>query len=231
MARRIGVPVWIATAAAAGLLAFAAGQGGAGWLGSPAPRVVDGDTLAIDGSTVRLDGIDAPEAGQSCVDARGEVYDCGASAQAALARLTRSGRVDCAGTGEDRYGRIIAVCRADGRDIGAEMVAQGWALAYRRFSVAYVAEEEAARAAGAGMWAGEFEAPWDHRAAQREARATTLAAAPAGCAIKGNISRNGRLYHLPGARWYDRTGIDERRGERWFCSEEEARAAGWRKAR
>jgi hypothetical protein len=123
-------------------------------------------------------------------------------------------------------------------------VRAGLALAYRRYSNDYVAEENAARDAKRGLWSGEFTPPWDWRHESREAapepprpRATAndsagTQAPNARCLIKGNINRRGeRIYHLPGSDAYASTVIDERSGERWFCSEAEARAAGWRAAR
>jgi hypothetical protein len=108
------------------------------------------------------------------------------------------------------------------------MVARGAAFAYRKYSKAYVGEENAARAARRGVWQGAAERPDQVRA---QKRASTDAAPPqAGCAIKGNISSRGHIYHLPGMRSYDATRINSRRGERWFCSEAQAKAAGWRRA-
>jgi hypothetical protein len=125
------------------------------------------------------------------------------------------------------------------------MVRAGFALAYRRYSNDYVDEENEARNAKRGLWAGEFTKPWDYRRETREETPQLQAAprsAPGGgssgtqppnsrCAIKGNINQRGdHIYHLPGSDSYDITVIDERSGERWFCSEAEARAAGWRAA-
>jgi len=75
--------------------------------------------------------------------------------------------VTCAKTDIDRYGRIVAVCRADGRDINARMVSLGWAMAYRRYSKIYEYEEVRAKAKRLGMWRGEFTAPWKWRRANR----------------------------------------------------------------
>ncbi len=195
--------------------------------------VVDGDTIVLGGETVRLSGIDAPEAGQTCTGGAGREFDCGAAATRALAELVAGGAVRCSGDERDRYGRLIAVCARDGRDINREMVAAGWARAFIRYSGAYAAEESAAASAGRGLWAGRFEAPWDYRQAARQ-RVSTMneaAAAQGECVIKGNISRNGHIYHLPGSPDYAATRINPSRGERWFCTEAEARAAGWRPAR
>ena len=117
-------------------------------------------------------------------------------------------------------------------------MAQGWAVAYRRYSHAYVELESAARAAARGVWAGEFVMPWDWRRGRAAGRTRAGPGDPDGraragrCDIKGNVSYNGdrRLYYMPGDRDYASTRISPGRGERWFCSEAEARAAGWRRA-
>ncbi|MBK5947541.1 succinoglycan biosynthesis protein [Rhodobacter veldkampii DSM 11550] len=184
-------------------------------------RVIDGDTLEVAGERVRLFGIDAPEAGQACRDAAGRRWDCGAHATARLEALS-GGAVRCEGRERDRYGRLVARCAAGGQDLGAAMVAEGAAFAYARYSADYLPAEAAARAARRGVWAGAAERPEDRRRA--------AAPAPGGCVIKGNISDKGRLYHLPGSAAYDRTRIAPGKGERWFCTETEAQAAGWRRA-
>lgn len=222
------MPARAVVALFAGLLALS-GPAAAERVSGPA-RVVDGDTLEVSGRKVRLLGIDAPERDQPCEDAAGRPYACGATAHEALAALTEGRRVTCEGPGEDPWGRLVARCFAEGRDVGAALVRAGRALAYERFDDAYLPQQAAAKAEGAGLWAGRFEAPWDHRAAERQTeRAAALARAPddPDCRIKGNISRNGRLYHLPGWRSWTATRIDEAKGERWFCSEAAARAAGW----
>lgn len=200
------------------------------------PRVVDGDTIDVGGARIRLHGVDAPESGQSCV-AQGARWPCGRRATRALAGRLGGRTVVCEERDRDRYGRIVAVCRQDGRDINAWMVAEGWALAYRRYSREYVDEESSARAARKGIWRGEFVAPWDWRRGKRLRGAARTASPEANtastrCNIKGNISHNSgrRIYHMPGDQHYARTRIDPPRGERWFCSEAEARAAGWRRA-
>ncbi|MBX6323347.1 MAG: thermonuclease family protein [Rhodospirillaceae bacterium] len=197
--------------------------------------VIDGDTIEIHGRRIRLFGIDAPESAQLCA-AAGKAYRCGQRAALALAEEIGRATVDCDPHDVDRYGRIVAVCTAAGRNLNAWMVRHGWALAYQQYSSAYVSEEEAARAAGLGLWRGSFAAPWTWRrkkaTAGGSARAPAAAPAPRACPIKGDIGRGGEhIYHVPGQRDYDRARIDESRGERWFCTEAEARAAGWRKAR
>ena len=200
-------------------------------LSGPA-RVVDGDTLELGGVRVRLHGIDAPESAQNC-RVGGRFWACGRAATRALAGLVRGKPVSCEERDRDRYGRVVAVCRTAGQDLNAWMVSEGWAFAYRRYSHAYVAHETRARTAKRGMWRGEVVAPWDWRSGKR------LAGTRPGiqrdnrrCNIKGNVGKSGnRIYHVPGGRYYDRTRIDASRGERWFCAESEARAAGWRRSR
>ena len=111
----------------------------------------------------------------------------------------------------------------------ATLVGLGWALRYRD-DPTYAEAEKAARVLGLGVWGYEMDDPAIWRAARRQARPATEVPPPDGCVIKGNLSDRGRIYHLPGSRSYDATRIDETRGERWFCAEAEALAAGWRRA-
>ena len=103
-------------------------------------------------------------------------------------------------------------------------------MPYRNCSTDYVSDETAVKAACRGVWRGEFVEPSRWR---RGERLEAAAASNAGdCRIKGNISRKGtRIYHVPGGAFYARTRIDTAKGERWFCSEAQAQAAGWRRAK
>ncbi|MBM3613377.1 MAG: thermonuclease family protein [Alphaproteobacteria bacterium] len=193
-------------------------------------QVSDGDTLRLGAARLRIHGIDAPESDQRCADASGAEWACGAWSATVLRDLVAGRDLTCAALERDRYGRWVARCTADGTDIGAAMVATGAAVAYRRYAPDYVAIETIARTERRGIWAGAFAQPEDHRAASRGVP-QNVAAAPAGCAIKGNISASGRIFHSPGQLDYDRVVIDPARGERWFCSASAARAAGWRAAR
>lgn len=127
------------------------------------PRIVDGDTIWIGPTKIRLHGIDAPESKQTCRKADGREYRCGEMATFALLEIIETHWITCKGETVDRYKRRIAVCYAGPYDINAEMVRRGWALAYRRYSMDYVDEEEDASNRKAGMWQGEFMKPWEWR--------------------------------------------------------------------
>jgi len=190
------------------------------------PRVVDGDTLEIDGTIYRLNGIDAPEHGQFC-----GAWACGSDATAELVEIVKGHDITCDALGQDGFDRTIATCYADGTDIGAAMIDKGMAWAFVRYSDAYVDVESAARESRRGVFSGDFTAPWDYRSLRWTAALTDEDDAPEGCPIKGNISKNGHIYHPPWSPWYPKTRIDLSEGERWFCSEAEAVAAGWRAPR
>ena len=143
--------------------AFGRGDAVADTLSGPA-RVIDADTIDVAGERVRLSGIDALERNQRCRDDAGRSYRCGAEAAAALKRRIGGGAVRCETTVHDRYGRAIATCFAtDGTDLNGWLVRQGHALAYRRYSRAYVCDEEVARRNRRGMWNGAFVPPWAWR--------------------------------------------------------------------
>jgi endonuclease YncB( thermonuclease family) len=194
-------------------------------------RVLDGDTLGIGAERVRLFGIDAPETAQRCRDGRGRSWSCGTNATQRLERLIDGRPVTCRGEARDDYGRLLGICTAGGRELNRELVREGSAWAFVKYSSAYLDDERQARAARRGVFAAENEAPW----AFREKKWTTAAGSgeadrARACPIKGNVSGRNRIYHLPWQRDYARVRIDDRRGERWFCNEGEAERAGWRRA-
>ncbi|RVC63986.1 MAG: thermonuclease family protein [Mesorhizobium sp.] len=203
--------------------------------------VIDGDTIEVHGQRIRFNGIDAPESRQYCDDAKGFEYPCGRrSAEALDAFLAASEPIHCAFVTWDRYGRFVGDCaRADGVSVAAWMVEHGQALDWPKYSNgAYAARQAKAEAAKAGLWAGSFQTPWDWRAQHSDdvqapaAPLFALGTGNAGCNIKGNISADGeRIYHVPGQKYYSVTVISQAKGERWFCSEAEAVAAGWRRAK
>ncbi|KMW56919.1 Succinoglycan biosynthesis protein [Candidatus Rhodobacter oscarellae] len=174
------------------------------------------------GEIHRINGIDAPEHGQKCGK-----WACGKAATDALAELLTGARVDCVIHGRDAYGRAISTCVVNGEDIGKLLVERGVAWAFLRFSDAYAQQQLDAKSRKLGIWSGDYQTAWDFRA-ERWSAAARADDAPEGCPIKGNISKNGRIYHAPWSPWYSRTRINTAKGERWFCNEAEARRAGWR---
>ncbi len=128
---------------------------------------IDGDSLRKGNSEIRLYGIDAPELHQTCFDSGHFEYPCGREAHRALADLVAGYDLKCFTRDTDRYGRAVAQCNAGKMDINAEMVRQGWAIAYRRHSSDYVAEEAYAEKDRRGIWQGDFETPEKWRADHR----------------------------------------------------------------
>jgi endonuclease YncB( thermonuclease family) len=203
-------------------------------------RAVDGDTLAMTGVRVRLFGIDAPEASQTCQRGAG-TWACGQEATQQLAQLVAGKQVRCERRDTDVYGRMVAICVAGNLDLGQTMVEAGLATAFTKYSTRYVEAEARARQHKIGIWGSVFETPSAYRAAHpRKTPPPDRAAQPTapsarsqqayrnqfGCAIKGNRNRKGQwIYHLPGMPYYDRT-----RPEELFCTEAEAQAAGYRRA-
>ncbi len=192
-------------------------------------EVIDGDTLRINTKRIRLFGIDAPELRQLCLDG-GKPYQCGVQSKTALERRIGGSRINCLEKDRDRYGRVVAICKISDLDLNSWMVREGMALAYRRYTSAYVGDERIARSKKLGLWANQFVKPWDWRRGSRLNQQKNLSPSAA-CNIKGNINRRGKkIYHLPSSKSYAATKIDLARGEKWFCTEQEALGAGWKKA-
>jgi endonuclease YncB( thermonuclease family) len=125
-------------------------------------RVIDGDTIEIAGTRIRLEGIDAPESDQTCTDTGNRAWRCGRAATRVLVELIAGRPLKCETSGFDRYRRVLAACALpDVSDVNAWMVQQGWALAY--YSDVYRPLEAEAQAARRGIWAGSFIPPWDWR--------------------------------------------------------------------
>jgi len=192
-------------------------------------RVIDGDTIEIEtGERVRYLGIDTPET----VDPRKPIQCFGVEASKKNKELVegKEARLEKDITDKDKYGRLLRYVYVDNLFINLELVKQGFATSYTyppdiKYQAEILAAERQAREANRGLW-GACPA------------VSPVVPSPSGsgqvlgdCKIKGNITTSGeKIYHLPGCGSYTKTQIDENRGERWFCSEEEAQASGWRKA-
>jgi endonuclease YncB( thermonuclease family) len=183
------------------------------------PKILDGDTVEIAQQRIRIFGIDAPETEQLCLDAAAQRSSCGVSARNALSSLSAGRSWSCTTVDQDQYGRPVARCQVAGQDVGRWMVAQGWALAFIRYSSAYVDDERASRSARRGVWSGAFIAPWDWRSRSTSTVIHGAVSVPAGaqkillnavseagasdspCMIKGNFKPDGScIYHHPGQR-------------------------------
>ncbi|MBY5734054.1 thermonuclease family protein [Rhizobium leguminosarum] len=137
--------------------------------------IVDGDTIDIRGTRIRLNGIDAPESWQKCRRADGSEYRCGAAAAFALDEFMAASRpTRCEQIDVDRYHRVVANCfRADGQDINAWLVRTGNAVDWVRYSRgAFAAEQASAEAEKKGIWQGNFETPCAARAQRIHRKAT-----------------------------------------------------------
>ena len=213
-----------------------------GWEVAVVAEVMDGDTVVLEGGRrLRYIGIDSPE-----TVAPGEPVACfGPEAASRNQSLVLGATVTLEAdvNDRDRFDRLLRyVYLEDGRMVNEVLVAEGYAVskAYepdtKHQEVLDVAQE-AARSGELGIWFGcdistpsPTVTPPPLTAVTPEALCPEgCAAPPAGCAIKGNTGDE-RIYHVPGQRDYERTVIDPEKGERWFCTEDEAVANGWRKA-
>jgi endonuclease YncB( thermonuclease family) len=184
---------------------------------------IAGDMLRVGGKEILLDGVEAPEVGQSC-ERKGSAWRCGIAAKDALAGLVRGRRIACEIVGEADSGLKTARCSAAGSDLAEKLVRGGKVFATGGFMGRYSGAESDAADEKLGLWSGEPERPEDWRAKRwDEARR----AAPDGCPIKGRIRSGARTYVLPWSPSYDSIELSPAKGERWFCSESEAQGAGW----
>jgi endonuclease YncB( thermonuclease family) len=232
------------------LAVFSASEG---WAASA--TVGDGGTLQVAGVTYRLDGIDAPALDQMCIDEHADTWACGLEARDQLGRLIGDRQVRCEDLGADATyrKRHIGICTLEGEtaSLNQVLVRQGFAVnsdsaAKGRFGD----DETAAKGNRRGLWRGCFVAPREFRRGRkdgallgyscradkdREIRAVLFPdgpAMPSGCSIKGKLAVRARVtsnigvYHLQGCRSYPALT----KPDRWFCTEEDAQAEGFRKA-
>jgi endonuclease YncB( thermonuclease family) len=217
--------------------------------------VKDGNTIQLGEVAYRLDGIDAPELDQICIDDQADPWTCGIEAREQLTKLIGGRQVGCDDLGPDKIfkKRHIGLCTVEGEatSLNQELVRQGFALDFEPSAKGRFLQDEAgARDARLGLWKGCFVAPQDFRLGKkdgtlfggacrtdrdrqiREAIFPDDLAMPAGCSIKGKFAVRARVtgnvgvYHLQGCPSYPALT----QPDRWFCSEEDAEAAGFRRA-
>ncbi|MBL8658439.1 MAG: thermonuclease family protein [Rhodospirillales bacterium] len=196
--------------------------------------VFDGDSFDFGGRHFQLAGIDAPELGQRCEKEDGPNVACGLTAAYELRkRLQLDPRpLRCWPQSETQDGTILAVCAAGEDDLALVLVESGYARALPGAQIDYRLAEEKARGSGIGLWASKKNlAPWAWRAERADANANTP---EDGCVIAGVVESAGRgadarLYFGPLDHQYAAKSVDAARGGRWFCSDEAAREAGFRR--
>jgi endonuclease YncB( thermonuclease family) len=217
--------------------------------------VRDGNTIQLGDVAFRLDGLDAPEFDQTCIDDHADPWTCGIEARDQLARLVGGREVRCDDLGPDKISRKrhLGICTVQGdqASLNQQLVRAGLAVSSDGSTKARFADDAAsARDAKTGLWKGCFVAPREFRIGKKDGALIGAAcrsdrdkeirtalfpedfAAPAGCNIKGKFAMRARvtfnlgIYHLRGCPSYP--AITE--PDRWFCSEDDAQAAGFRKA-
>jgi endonuclease YncB( thermonuclease family) len=217
--------------------------------------VRDGDTIRLGDTTFRLDGIDAPEFDQICIDDHADPWTCGIDARDQLIKLIDTRAVHCDDLGPDKTfkKRHLGVCTVEGEtaSLNQALVRAGFAVSFEPSAKVHLKEDaDAAKAGGRGIWKGCFVAPQDFRAGRkdgallgascrtdrdREIRAVLFPdypTMPPACSIKGKLAVRARvtgnvgIYHLQGCVSYPALT----KPDRWFCSEDDAQAAGFRRA-
>jgi endonuclease YncB( thermonuclease family) len=190
--------------------------------------VVSADTLRVNNTAYRLSGIEAPDKNQSCTKPGNRRWRCGEAALSALEKTAKGKTVKCSPSGSaDASGRITATCTLDGKDIAADLVRAGHVFSASSVFGGYASQEAEAKRANAGIWNGESERPQAYRSKLWD---DAKKSAPDGCPIKAVSSGSGKVYFVPWASDYKSTNVRTSKGERWFCSETDATAAGYKAA-
>tara|TARA_B110000116_G_scaffold7511_1_gene6439 strand:+ start:32 stop:511 length:480 start_codon:yes stop_codon:yes gene_type:complete len=125
-------------------------------------KVVDGDTIHLNGEKIRFSGIDTPELKQTCLK-EGIQNPCGVTAKQILIGKIGNNNVKCISEGKDQYKRILAECFVNNESLSSYLVRSGYAFAYRKYSKNFIPDEDYARINKLGMWSMEFDYPWDYR--------------------------------------------------------------------
>ena len=129
-------------------------------------KIVDGDTIHLNGEKIRFTGIDTPELKQTCL--KDGVKDlCGATAKQILIDKIGNDNVECISEGKDQYKRTLAECFVNNESLSSYLVRSGYAFAYRGYSKKFVTDEDYARINKIGMWSMEFDYPWDYRKSKK----------------------------------------------------------------
>ena len=131
-------------------------------------NVIDGDSFFIGRREIRLSGIDAPEYHQNCFDFNNNAYACGKQSAQALQKMLKNGKVKCNTIVKDRYNREVSVCYSGEINLNKQMVADGWTVAYTRYTKDYAKVEQQAKKHQKGIWQGRFLKPEYYRILQRE---------------------------------------------------------------
>ena len=182
---------------------------------------IAGDQMRVGNDLVALFGIEAPAAGQICPGSK----SCAAAAKAALQKLVGAKRVTCDVSGLLGNSSSSAACQVNGADIAGQLVRGGHVFATTGLFATYASAEREAKTARAGIWRTDPLRPAQHRAHLWD---EAQQGAPDGCPIKGIVAGDAKTYIVPWAAGYEKAKIREERGERWFCTESEARTAGWK---
>ena len=130
-------------------------------------RVVDGDTIVLNGEKIRFTGIDTPELKQTCLKDDQEL-DCGMTAKMLLVKKIGNNTPECISEGKDVYKRTLAECFINGESLSSFLVRSGYAFAYRKYSKKFVTDEDYARLNKIGMWSMKFDYPWNYRKLQNK---------------------------------------------------------------
>ena len=129
-------------------------------------KVVDGDTIHLNGEKIRFTGIDTPELKQTCIN-QGIIDPCGVTAKEILIDKIANYKVECISEGKDQYKRTLAECFVNNESLSSHLVRSGYAFAYRRYSKKFVQDEDYARINIIGMWSMKFDYPWDYRKSKK----------------------------------------------------------------
>ena len=125
-------------------------------------KIIDGDTILLNGKKIRFSGIDTPELKQTC-KRNDEIVYCGIEAKKLLINIIGNNKIDCINEGKDQYKRTLAECFVNDLSLSSYLVKKGYAFAYRKYSKKFVKDEDYARVNNLGMWSMNFEFPWDYR--------------------------------------------------------------------